>query len=140
MLSDNTPTPWFLRSGAPTVVTALLRITADPAAVRLDIAALLHGLGSTTAQVAATLTAAGVNGTPGDAVKCPVSDFLLTHVRPMSDVVVGTDVSGMDWGDDTIVIVVPVPAAVDAFLTAFDAGTWPHMIAAPLPDIACLAR
>lgn len=140
MISDHIPkATWFLRSGDPTAVTALLPGDPDPHTVRRDIAAVLHQLGPTAAHVAAALTAAGTRGEPGDAIRCPVGAYLLGAYRSVSDVLVGPDAAThQDWPggltDGVTVVIADLPEPVAAFLTEFDAGRWPALIAAPLPS------
>jgi hypothetical protein len=97
-----------------------------------EIRNLLCTLGTTRGAVASALEAAGIRATPGDAGVSPVGQFLTA--------IVGSDpnVKSVRVGGDALVVdlrawwrpavTVPLPAVVEDFQVAFDAGCYPSLL------------
>jgi hypothetical protein len=97
-----------------------------------EIRSLLGTLGTTRGAVASTLEAAGVRATPGEAGASPVGLFLTA--------IVGSDpnVKSVRLGAGALVVdlrawwrpavTVPLPAVVEDFQVAFDAGCYPSLL------------
>lgn len=111
----------------------LAAVLAEPAAITGDgVAAALHELGGTPAQVAATLDAGGHYGDRGCAFSCPVADYLWTRFPTCAQILVGQDnvLIYLDRDSDRFTFRVPIPAPVVAFAARFDTGVYPGLDAA----------
>jgi hypothetical protein len=99
-----------------------------PATVAGHVRRLLAALGDTPRQVAARLAAEGITGLPDSPSCCPIANYLCAADARLSGVEVSEDEICLDVAEGRSVFLAP-PAAVTAFVTAFDAAQFPHLIA-----------
>lgn len=106
----------------------------DPqrAAVRRQTAALLASLGDSASAVAATLTDAGVRGSPANARECAVAVYLgaviSVDTRVRSVKVCKSEVLVERTGLWRRSVIVALPAPVRDFIVAFDAQHYPALL------------
>lgn len=91
----------------------------------------LGALGDTEKAVAAALEAGGYRGYPGNAGRCPIAAYLQAQLPPVTEVSAcpnSIDVmDDVDWGPS-----VPTPVPVSLFMSRFDDGHYPGLIAPTL--------
>ena len=92
-----------------------------------QIRALLADLGGTADAIARTLHTAGITGDPGEPCACPVARYLTAHADVTRVEVTETEVIA-DLPDGRSVTVF-TPRPVTEFITGFDLGHYPHLIA-----------
>jgi hypothetical protein len=106
--------------------------TRERRALRTNTTSLLDGLGNSAMEVAASLERHGVRGNRNRMDDCPVSRYLsaviggdgrIRSVRVTADCVELRTV--VPW---SAAVRVKVPRALRAFVLAFDAGVFPHLI------------
>ena len=101
--------------------------------IRSATADLLSRLGTTTAEVAATLESAGVRGVPRSGTSCAIARYLhavMAAEPEVQSVMVsseGVSISIRRWWSADIVV--PVPAPVRQFIRHFDSGDFATLIA-----------
>jgi hypothetical protein len=101
--------------------------------IRSATADLLGRLGGTTADVAATLEAAGVRGVPRSGTSCAVARYL--HAVMAADPEVrclvvsseGVSISVRQWWSADVLV--PVPGPVRQFIRQFDSGGFATLVA-----------
>jgi len=107
------------------------------ATLREHAGTLLDGLGTTVDHIAATLRRQRAVGTPNDAMRCVVARYLnaVLCAEPAVKAV------GVTHRDLHILVrsrlrrrvIVPLPAPMQEFVTAFDAVRFPELVAALAP-------
>jgi hypothetical protein len=115
-------------------------VTSHPLTARW-LTTLLAGMGAKPADVAATLTRAGVTGLRSDAHDCPIARFVTAKARALVHAPAGISVivtvgsvtvcvTPAGSGDEEeIVALTPIPVAL--FLRKFDANDYPALNVVP---------
>lgn len=97
----------------------------DRHATSAKLKLVLEQLGNTANEVATSLRRAGVRGRQRHIRLCPVARLLRRH---FGRALAGPISCGIGGGGDTAAIVVDTPAAVEAFMYAFDDGCYPDLV------------
>ncbi|MCK4177500.1 hypothetical protein [Aciditerrimonas ferrireducens] len=114
-----------------------VRRSSERTVVRQQTAALLHSLGATPGEVAASLAAAGVRGVPANSRECAVAVYLGAvvsadpRVRGVKVCKSEVLVERSGWWRRSVVV--PLPSAVRQFIAAFDARSYPELVRPGLP-------
>jgi hypothetical protein len=91
----------------------------------------LAALGDTSSEVASSLAAAGVTGTPGSAERCAVAAYLgaiIGSEDAISSVVVGTHRVYLRLHRGRRPVAVPLPRQIRDLIQAFDAELYPVLV------------
>lgn len=119
-----------LGSGAPVTLAVLPDGPVYPATSD-GVLAALAALGDTVETIAAALLANGCTGRTASAAHCPIAYYLRDAVPDLDaqDIQIGTDDAGL-WNEPHgYAIDVDLPWPVAAFVTAFDCGAYPELVA-----------
>jgi hypothetical protein len=101
--------------------------------IRSATAELLGGLGTTSADVAATLELAGVRGVRRSGTSCAIARYLNAVMAADPEVLgvmvscEGVTVSVRQWWSPDIMV--PVPAPIRQFIRQFDSGDFCALVA-----------
>lgn len=91
-----------------------------------ELTLLLEGLGTTPHEVALTLMAQGIKGTPVASFNCPVAKYIQRHVGDdqRASVAWKARLRGLERQH---MVEADLPYAVDRFVSQFDSGKYPEL-------------